>query len=694
MSTGARLCILLAIVLSAVLHGGELRRKVEENLVVHPDFRFPRDCPLTTNTDRTKLAYFADSKNDRQVVVNGKPGKEYDRVSSLTFSPDGRRLAYRARSHNAEAVVVDGKEGQWYERINHITFSPDGRRLAYVVKTRNKEKAVIDGEEGKEFEQVFWPCFSPDSRRFAYVGETRGKWTIVIDGRPSPQYYLTSYPVFSPDSKRIAYAAFKTLPGIPDPLTRAKRFDGVKDSEAVMVVDRRESKPYHSISLPVFSPDSERIAYYVDDNRKWRVIVDGEGHPGFDRISRLRFSPNSRHIAYEARKDNREFVVLDGKPGPEFSRIRWLTFLNGREAPVYGVLKNQKKYVVEKRSKSEQYQSVYAPVLSPDGRQLAYRVSSERRKEFIIFDGRPGKAYQGIMPGSLAFAPGTNALVFVALTGLEKNKTRRSFVVHDGAQHPEFDGVKLPIHFSFDGRNIAYTVYEMEDKRPNTYRERVVVNGVEHRPYKKIIGPPLFSPNGELLVYIARNDEGETIVINGKEGRWYEQIDLGIRGAASIKVGCRLQPGKTKAKELIVAGSETWRQREYRIDVISRQGWGMGYGVDAGTRIFLAHVGGNRLAEYIRINNFLFSPDDYLGNVRSSGDFYTVMPNVGNWHRFFWLPARRIVFDSSDKMHYFALKNKLVYSVVEVVSDHEGTLPVSPEPKPGKAGSGRPLRRD
>ena len=69
----------------------------------------------------------------------------------------------------------------------------------------------------------------------------------------------------SPDGRRVAYAAI------------AGRVEGV------MVVDGVKGKQYGTIaSPPVFSPDSQRVAYVAGEGDKRFVVIDGQEGKRYD----------------------------------------------------------------------------------------------------------------------------------------------------------------------------------------------------------------------------------------------------------------------------------------------------------------------------------------------------------------------------------------------------------------------------
>ena len=91
-----------------------------------------------------------------------------------------------------------------------------------------------------------------------------------------------------------------------------------------MVLDGRPGRTYDGdfVEPLTFSPDGERLAYVVHNDKKDYVVVDGHPSEEYDDIRPgPTFSPNSKHVAYVATKGKTKSVVLDGQPGAEYDEI-------------------------------------------------------------------------------------------------------------------------------------------------------------------------------------------------------------------------------------------------------------------------------------------------------------------------------------------------------------------------------------
>ena len=113
--------------------------------------------------------------------------------------------------------------------------------------------------------------------------------------------------IFSPNSKRISYAA------------KIRKFFGEK---VFAVVDGKEEKQYDNVSShPIFSQNSQRIAYRAELKKKIFVVVDGKAGKSYDGTGEPIFSPDSQHVIYGAKEGNRYIVVKDEKEGNPFDGI-------------------------------------------------------------------------------------------------------------------------------------------------------------------------------------------------------------------------------------------------------------------------------------------------------------------------------------------------------------------------------------
>jgi WD40 repeat protein len=313
------------------------------------------------SADGKQIAYTARNYGEDEVVVwNGQPGPGFENIpaASLVFSRDGR-LAYGAQHLNEKwSVVVDGKPGAEYDQVDNIVFSPDGKHFAYNAQRGDKWLLVVDANEVLEAEQLTkgFAVFSPDSQRIAHGVKQNGKWKTVAfalehDKAESERGSVTRRDIAAtspPDiSKRASEAQAAAAHGAA-PQNLGDEYDG-------------------GAGLVTFSPDGQRIAFVAWHGGKRTVVLDGKNGPEFDAITKPSFSPDGRRIVYEAARlypDGSQkdtwFVVVDGQPKPEYDGLirGSVAFSADGNHVVYGACQGDQRLVLIDDQISPGYRAV------------------------------------------------------------------------------------------------------------------------------------------------------------------------------------------------------------------------------------------------------------------------------------------------------------------------------------------------
>jgi Tol biopolymer transport system component len=272
------------------------------------------DIPgITFSPDSRQIAYVAgtyDTSEDRYrrfTVINGVEGEnQYDRISGVIFSPDSKRTAFTVTINHQSFAVIDGIQQPFEGANNNSVFSPDSERVSYAAGSSGSRYIVTDGKKGEEYNHVSNPVFCPDSKKLVYKAERDGKWRIVINGREGKGYEYIKWPVvISPDSDRFAYIVRE-------------------NNEWFVVVDGEESEHYRQVSNLAFSPDSKNIIFAARSIRRpgnFLVINGIEGESYSYIYQQPVFSPDSGKIAYAVQNVTYEMVVVNSIEGEHYNRI-------------------------------------------------------------------------------------------------------------------------------------------------------------------------------------------------------------------------------------------------------------------------------------------------------------------------------------------------------------------------------------
>jgi hypothetical protein len=134
-----------------------------------------------------ELAFAARRGDKWSMVVDGKPGKSYDRVGPPHYGAGGR-LWYIAESAKRQTVVAAGREGPWATEVQEIdgrsvVIDAEGRHVAWVGKFADGYHPVVDNRLGDAYPAVGVPIFDTSDRvRFPATRDNRFlSLTAVLD---------------------------------------------------------------------------------------------------------------------------------------------------------------------------------------------------------------------------------------------------------------------------------------------------------------------------------------------------------------------------------------------------------------------------------------------------------------------------------------------------------------------------------
>ncbi|HEY2584346.1 MAG TPA: hypothetical protein VGI81_01125 [Tepidisphaeraceae bacterium] len=164
-----------------------------------------------------------------------------------------------------------------------------------------------------------------------------------------------------------------------------------------------------------------------------------------------------------------------------------------------------------------EYEAIKAVTFSTDSRHLAF-LGVKDDKQFIVRDGVSSAPYDWVVPGSLAGPMDLSRLAFIIQDGNDMAVVVDGKVVGHG--YYAIGGDR--IYFSPDGKHYAYTAHRGSSDQGDAI---VVRDGVAGKPYPAADIQPVFSPDGNHLMYIASPAPKKMcLVVDEKEGPTYDAI--------------------------------------------------------------------------------------------------------------------------------------------------------------------------
>ncbi len=336
--------------------------------------------------DGQRVAYVAHFNDKSRLVIDGREGPSYDDIGPPVFSPDSRHIACKVQAGSLLHIVVDGQISDGYRRFNGApVFSSDSKKIAHAEGAEEQRRArLVVSELDLKSSHVMESCgdqmvTSVDTNMIAAVCTSNGKASVVEFSFDDPQkiveghrYDGISNLTFAKNGFGLSYAAVKKgaaylilngreekLPHaalVADPVIRPdKKGAGVimGDAENVFLhqaFHKGETKENNYVMIEdlVYNKDGTAHAYAALKNNRWRIVVNGNEGPLFDKVVGPVFSPDGKKLVYRARNDGRRFVVIADTAG---------------------------RTVLQHPA----YEQVFQPVFTADGKSVAYGVKDGRK---------------------------------------------------------------------------------------------------------------------------------------------------------------------------------------------------------------------------------------------------------------------------------------------------------------------------
>ena len=258
----------------------------------------------------------ADGTNQRQLS---------DYSTNAVWSPDGTRIAYTET--NDSGIWLANADGTIQRRLtdygSNPVWSPSGAKIAF--HRGGIWLMDADGTNQRQLTTKGWnPVWSPDNTKIAYTNGAwqdntedggsdfrGGIWLVYADGSNLRQLtddltaelsHHGSGPIWSPDSDRIAYTRV-----ILERETIAPQAHRIRQAASEIVVMSADGTNQQQLTEtgwnPVWSPDNTKIAFSIDEHisyyRVWLIEEDGTNQQHLTDIGGYPvWSPDNTKIAY------------------------------------------------------------------------------------------------------------------------------------------------------------------------------------------------------------------------------------------------------------------------------------------------------------------------------------------------------------------------------------------------------------
>ena len=433
-----------------------------------------------------------DTHQSGQNTVMEKPG----------IAAESRKLAVVSPEYIALSQDKARPQGVHDELI---VVAKDGSGVAYIERVRSQYRVVHNGKAGRSYQLVGDLTISNDGKHVAYTAHLNDTFkSIILDGIQGPLFTDIGMPKFSPDSQHLVYT-----------ITQGK--------EERLVIDQKVNLEFHVSQDLLISPDSRFIAFAV------KPAKGGIEYMISDFALKDKKIYESCGESVVASEDESRIAVLcsDGK-----SRTFKILDLPGR-SPVSTLDVADAGAIVNKK-------------FAGDNQTLIYTTITDDLQRFIHFKGRSEKIPSGdeIMssPVSLSNSEGVGVIIGNAF------KVHFYAAFQKSSHKEKYYGYISDLVSNRDGNNHAYVAIDPGGEE----RMRIVINGNEGPLYDKIVSP-MFSPDGKLLVYRARQGGKRFLVISDMMGavvRQHKEYDMVFQPVFT-------QDGKSVAYA-VLDGSEFW----------------------------------------------------------------------------------------------------------------------------------------
>lgn len=349
----------------------------------------------------------------------------------------------------------------------------------------------------------------------AYIAKIGDRTCVVHNGKRGTLYdKIEDFTlIVSPNGQRVAYGA-------------------QNGDKCFVVVDGVEKGPFSDRGRIAFSPDSSHVAYDAKIDGIWNMYLDNvKNGSAISYYDRSVFNSDSTKLAYVEIADASDaafkLVVSDLKTRQNISIpiSDPIIATNPAKTVVAAVEKHQNRLRVfnfdfsrpDKITTGELYDEIKQVTFSEDGKALAY-VAVKDKKSYIVLNDKREPLPPGDYPWPFTIRPDNREVGIFIVNTLGKRSynayLHQSFSPEKRRNKIYKEGSELT--YSKDGQHSAYVAIQNE-------MFTIVIDGKEGPFFDRTVAPH-FSPDGKFLVYRARQDGKRFVVIADTNGKTIKRL--------------------------------------------------------------------------------------------------------------------------------------------------------------------------
>jgi Tol biopolymer transport system component len=365
-------------------------------------------------------------------------------------------------------------------------FAPDGTQVAYAGKRDGALVPIVGEEIGESFDFIDPPVFGASGEQVAFrVGKRANKksedWWIWRDGKKTESNDWIGALSWSPDGSKLAYW---TQPG-----AKLESDGSYKRGGMVLVVDGRKGAKWNdadALTPPVWSEDSKVVATSAMKGGEWCVLLGDKPSTKAPFIDSVSLSRDGKSFAVAAK------------------RVSMAQFDPGAVAPT----EMHWEVILGKRTFGVNFESAASPTISPDGRRVAYKVTTANKCGIAIDDEEPKLPWDFVTRP--VWSDDSRRLAYAGVQGGELDRAwivskEGDLVIKAGSWRLVVDGE--PTGENFDElRDIVFSPSgKLAAFRARTGAKWQIVCGTTKSESFDFAGPPSFDTDSRRLAFGIRN---------------------------------------------------------------------------------------------------------------------------------------------------------------------------------------------